>query len=169
MQNITHADLVKAAEKYLYNTLHCGVVFTEFAPYGEIPDAIGFKQSYTIMIECKVSKADFLADRRKKWRLLEIPKVINGLGDYRFYLCPVGLINPDELPTSWGLLYFNNNKIRRIIGPQGNVWGLKYRFIDKDYEAEYRLMYSALRRIKLRGALSMIYDKIESMPPDNYE
>jgi len=36
-----------------------------------------------------------------------------GLGVYRFYLCPVGLIQPEELPPKWGLLYAENGKVLR--------------------------------------------------------
>ena len=60
----THKDLVNIAEKWLIR--RCGFAFKELATIGnEIPDAIGFKSTYTILIECKVNRNDFLNDKKK--------------------------------------------------------------------------------------------------------
>ena len=37
-----------------------------------------------------------------------------GIGDYRYYLCPYGVIKTEELPPHWGLLYYENDKITKI-------------------------------------------------------
>jgi Holliday junction resolvase len=59
-----HSDLVEIAEKWLLK--RCGFAFTELSTHAqEIPDAIGFKSGISILIECKTSRADFLADRKK--------------------------------------------------------------------------------------------------------
>ena len=68
---------------------------------GETPDVIGWKgRCRSVLIECKVSRADFLADREKPFR--KDPSL--GMGCERFYLTPAGLIRPAELPGKWGLL-----------------------------------------------------------------
>lgn len=155
----THADLVKIAEKWLYGTMKCGVVFTELvAMCSEIPDAFGLRSDYTILVECKTSRADFFADQKKIFR--HIPE--NGVGDYRFYLCREGLISPNELPSKWGLLYWNGKQVKKIVAPKGNISHLwkDFRF-EKSFHSEHRMLYSALRRIHLRGYLGLIYEKIE--------
>jgi hypothetical protein len=89
----------------------------------EIPDAIGWLRSgVSLLIECKASRGDFLSDAVKPSRrsgksgvpgspALTVPKPelkptrkTEGLGAYRFYLTPSGLLRPDELPEGWGLL-----------------------------------------------------------------
>lgn len=66
----THADLVAPAARWLKGTVRCGVVLTE-APSmdGESPDAIGWRSGYSVLVECKASRADFLADSRKPHRV----------------------------------------------------------------------------------------------------
>ncbi|CAM3656982.1 adenylosuccinate synthase [Bordetella flabilis] len=74
---------------------------------GEIPDAIGFRHTGyaptdgSVLIEVKVSRADFLADARKHHRKA------GGVGSWRYYMAPEGLIDPAELPDGWGLLQVN--------------------------------------------------------------
>ncbi len=89
----------------------------------EIPDAIGWLRSgVSLLIECKASRADFLSDAVKPSRRsskasvsggpepsnaeppIKPPRKTEGLGAYRFYLAPSGLLHPDELPEGWGLL-----------------------------------------------------------------
>lgn len=74
----------------------------------EVPDAIGWRAlAYggmgSTVVEVKVSRADFLADRKKPHR--RDPS--RGLGRFRYYLAPEGLIDPAELPPRWGLLEVN--------------------------------------------------------------
>jgi hypothetical protein len=77
----------------------------------EKPDVIGWNGCSSIMIEVKVGRGDFLQDFKKPFR--KYPE--RGVGQYRYYCCPNGLINESELPENWGLLYLNNkNKIEII-------------------------------------------------------
>ncbi|GAB0154392.1 adenylosuccinate synthase [Marinobacterium sp. BA1] len=86
---------------------------------GEIPDAIGFRaqgqyDDGSVVVEVKTSRADFLADRKKPHRSGEV----NGVGRWRYFMCPEGLIQPEELPEQWGLLYVTKRGgIRPIAGP----------------------------------------------------
>jgi len=85
---------------------------------GEIPDAIGFRATGnmdgTVVVEVKVSRSDFLADARKPHRV----DPARGVGRWRYYLCPEGLIDPAELPDRWGLLYATpRGVVRAIAGP----------------------------------------------------
>ena len=77
----------------------------------EKPDVIGWNGCSSTMIEVKVGRGDFLQDFKKPFR--KYPE--RGVGQYRYYCCPNGLINESELPENWGLLYLNNkNKIKII-------------------------------------------------------
>lgn len=77
----------------------------------EKPDVIGWNGSCSIMIEVKVSRSDFLCDIKKPFR----KHAERGVGQYRYYCCPYGLIKENELPEKWGLLYLNDkNKIEII-------------------------------------------------------
>ena len=60
---MTHARLVEMAERWLRRS-RCGIVLSEQGcSSGEMPDAIGWKgKNHSIVIECKISRADFLAD-----------------------------------------------------------------------------------------------------------
>jgi hypothetical protein len=86
---------------------------------GEIPDAIGFRaqgqyDDGSVVVEVKTSRADFLADRKKPHRSGEV----SGVGRWRYFMCPEGLIQPEELPEQWGLLYVTRRGgIRPIAGP----------------------------------------------------
>lgn len=95
-----HDDLVLLAARWLKRDHP--VVITEMTSYAiETPDAIGFKSAWSTLVECKASRADFLADKKKKFR--QQPET--GMGNRRFYLCPKGMIDASELPDQWGLLY----------------------------------------------------------------
>jgi len=67
---------------------------------GERPDALGIKScGETFLIEAKTSRSDFLADLKKPWRQAGYA----GLGHYRAYLTPKGLLSADEIPYGWQL------------------------------------------------------------------
>jgi len=152
----SHSDLVDIAEKWL--SKKCGFVFKEFSSFaGEIPDAIGFRSRETTIVECKVSRSDFFSDSSKYTR--RNPEM--GVGKYRFFMCATGLIHPSELPERWGLLYVNDKgKVRQKVGPTGNDWSKsEFVFSDRNIEWEMDMTYTALRRLNLRGVISLIYDR----------
>jgi hypothetical protein len=108
---MTHEFLVQRAAHYLRKSLGCCVVIDR--PMGatvtEHPDAIGFMaggRSY--LIECKASRSDFLADRKKPHRILQ------GMGQKRWFLAPPGLIQLVEVPDGWGLLECHAKTIREV-------------------------------------------------------
>jgi len=94
------------------------VIATELKCHGsrEQPDVIGFRSSCSAIIEVKVSKQDFYADAQKPER------TTGGLGIYRLYLCPAGLIDTRHIPERWWLLEATGNSVSAVIGPQGNYW-----------------------------------------------
>jgi len=101
---ITHSLLVNAARDWLRSTQRCRVVAIELdALLDEIPDAIGWSSNArSILVECKISRADFRADQKKTSRQL-----IGGMGLEKYYMTPKGMINPSELPEGWGLVEYS--------------------------------------------------------------
>ena len=80
---MTHSQLVQKAVEWL-RAYRCGVVLSEQACIsGEMPDAIGWKRAcQSVLVECKIARADFLADWGKRSR----QKPDTGVGCERFYL-----------------------------------------------------------------------------------
>jgi len=138
---VTHAQLVQRAVEWL-RAYRCGVILSEqTCANGEVPDAIGWKrQCHSVLVECKISRADFLADRAKPCR----QKPEAGLGCERFYLAPAGLLRADDLPPSWGLLECRNRKVE-ITRPSAK----KLR-TEAGFRYEMNLLLSSLRRVEIR-------------------
>jgi hypothetical protein len=138
---MTHAQLVQKAVQWL-RSYRCGVILSEQAcASGEMPDAIGWKRAcHSVLVECKISRADFLADREKPFR----QKSRLGMGCERFYLTPAELLRPDELPSGWGLLEMRNRKASIAHPAAKNLRaaiGLRH---------EMNLLLASLRRVEIR-------------------
>jgi hypothetical protein len=138
---MTHAQLVERAVRWL-RSYRCGVVLSEQACVsGEMPDAIGWKRAnHSVLVECKLTRADFLADRGKPFR----QKPEEGVGSERFYLTPSALVRLEELPPGWGLLEFRRGRVEVVEHSAKNLRtaaGLRY---------EMNLLLASLRRVELR-------------------
>ena len=100
MAEVTHSQLVKRACRWLASTRRCKLVLREVSAQccSEIPDAIGWDaRGRSTAVECKVSRADFLADKRK-------PSGSQRAGWWRYYMTPPSLIATWDLPPGVGLL-----------------------------------------------------------------
>jgi hypothetical protein len=107
---LTHRDLCKLAISFLKRPPArgghgCSIAIDECRTgiSGEIVDAIGFRNvgnlsDGSVLIECKVSYSDFKADRLKPHRSS------GGVGNWRYFLAPEGVIPIAELPVRWGLV-----------------------------------------------------------------
>ena len=145
---MTHSELVVKAEKWLKQQ-GCSVILSDqlhAKPInGESPDAIGWRDGLSINVECKTTRADFLSDKNKLFRI----DAAKGMGDWRFYLCPAGIINKEDLPTGWGLLWATPRTVQKIHGtPSGNCNWWKDKPFDACKRSETMMLVSALRRIK---------------------
>jgi len=140
-----HNDLIKLAIKWLKNNKNkeewhkkqkCTFVISELVTHGclEIPDAIGFSHNCSILIECKLSIQDYKKDLKKSFRYYEN----KGIGNYRLYLTPVGLLKNIEINNKWGLLETDGKNIfvKQIPCFFPNVLG-----------NEKGLFYSLIRRV----------------------
>ena len=106
----------KWLKKHTQNIIvpNCSLVVSELVARtesGEIPDILGWCSHTSVLIEVKVSKADFIRDKNKVFR--EFPE--KGLGELRYYVCPEGLIKEYEIPPNWGLLYADEKMKIKII------------------------------------------------------
>ena len=140
-QVMTHPQLVEKAVRWL-RSYRCGVVLSEQACVsGEMPDAIGWKQAcHSVLVECKITRSDFLADREKPFR----QKPERGVGSERFYLTPPALIKLEELPTGWGLLEYRRGHIEML---QPSAMSLRTAV---GFRYEMNLLLASLRRVEVR-------------------
>ena len=87
------------------------------------------------------------------------------MGTHRYYFCPTGLIKIVDLPDGWGLIYVDDkgkakvvfNPYKRTIVNNQVVKG--HPGFDKNIKSEHEVMYSALRRLHIKGHIETIYDK----------
>ena len=91
--------------------------------------------------EVKISRSDFLADKKKhkKYGLSKFEQYGNPMGievkcpNYFYYVCPEGMIKKDEIPVYAGLYYYEKEKGIRMIKnakrihkvPQDENWILR--------------------------------------------
>lgn len=141
---MTHEDLVKRAERWLRNTIGCGVVLTEAASGSETPDAIGWKGGYSHLVECKTSRADFRSDKKKMFR----KHLWLSMGAYKWYLTPKGLLKPEEVSEQWGLLEVRGRTIRKIKKGETESTGI-IKPGSYSTTAEIKLLLSELRLYQL--------------------
>lgn len=142
-----HDALVRIGAHWLKNTARCRVIAKELktsTKYGEIADLLGFTHCTSFMIECKTSRSDFIADKKKIFRL----KPEFGMGQYRFILCPKGLIQADEIYDGWGLLWTDGKRIYQqncCIKFGCNITGAKK--FQCSLTSERAMLYSMLLRM----------------------
>ncbi|WEH90846.1 MmcB family DNA repair protein (plasmid) [Acinetobacter soli] len=151
----SHHDLVAIASKWVNKKLNFPVVATELKCIGsrEIPDVLAFRAQTSLIIECKTSLADF----RKDFTKPERNGSQLGVGNYRLYCAPAGLIPIDRIPDSWGLMEVDHKgKIDLVKFKQGNIYHNNdspehYKlndsfFHDSDIKKERAFLYSILIR-----------------------
>lgn len=154
MTILTHDDLVTRAKKWLEHAhdskFACGVVLAEYRCYSpEIPDVIGFSARQSIVVECKVSRGDFKADKHKPHR-----HQLSSLGNLRYYLTLPNVACPQDINNGWGLLYASDKRITEV---KPSEW-----FGDNSVKVkEWAILYSIVRRLNLRGFLDEVQRPLE--------
>lgn len=152
VMNDEHRALVERAERWLRNSavvksdgylgrfnVKCGIVLTERHSQCEIPDAIGWVHQgrLSIVVECKTSRGDFLADAKKPHRR----RPQSGMGRYRYFMARPGLLSVEELPPLWGLIEASGSRCKVLrLAEQQAEW---------DRVSEMGMLYSELRRKEL--------------------
>lgn len=187
----SHREVCDRAAKWVKANMNMGLVFVEHKTMRsrEIPDVLGLRSGGRIvsfMFEVKVDRSDFTQDKNKPHRNGTVP----GIGDYRFYVAPQGMIKVYELPKGWGLIEYTKggrflkthvpHSVKCLYEPEsyrehlkeefdylhsGGRYGksrdqlmyhmrairnlrdtLKFCFFTKNFEAEYDLLYGAMRQ-----------------------
>jgi len=144
---MTHDELIERAVRWLRRSCHCKLVTTYSGAYGEQPDAIGWRhREGSHLVECKVSQSDFHEDLRKPWRWRR------GLGLFRWYMTPPGLLRNCKLPACWGLIEVHSRQVRVIRRARQVPLGWW------DYQAElwYLVKLSLAKDWKYKQALQAI-------------
>lgn len=95
-------------KQHYYSFKYVAVELVSMSP--EQPDVWGTNGSYSMLIEVKTSRADFLNDMKKKVRNGALQRF--ALGNYRYYLVPEGMVKAAELPEKWGLLEWDGKEIK---------------------------------------------------------
>lgn len=151
---MTHDELVDIG--YMWVMKCCSFAFKELkfmSLRGELPDVIGFNTCGSFVVEAKTSVSDFKADLNKGFRV-KYPQ--NGMGDWRFYITPEGLLSIDELPENWGLIEVSRltkkPKVAHNPMGKGNIYSSWYRH-PKNEASERLMLISALRRLELAKVL----------------
>ena len=132
-----HSTLVAIGVRWL--SRRCSVVLCEFATAtDENPDVIGWAAAGSVLIECKLSRSDFLGDAKKTVR--KNPRI--GMGQRRYYLSPPDVIQLKDLPPKWGLLWAVKGDV--IIKREARGYP------ERNLPAEVRFLSSMLRRAQIR-------------------
>jgi hypothetical protein len=144
----THKALVRRMASWLKFTKLNTVVIAELATRNsETPDVIAWRDgAKSILIECKISRADFRADGGKWFRRHEE----DGMGDLRYVAAPIGLLCADEMPERWGLLEVTKRQVR-VTKEAEPMKAHKGR--------ECVMLMSALRRVELSTAVYVVADE----------
>lgn len=120
--NSLHYELCKLGAKFLmsrknaehWHTPNKFAVVELICQGAENPDIWATNGMYTTLVEVKTSRSDFLADKRKYVRSKDAEEKDLQLGNFRYYLCPAGVISVEDLPENWGLLEYDGKKIHKI-------------------------------------------------------
>lgn len=148
---MTHESLRKRAVSWLTNTMHCGVVLSELRAYtegNEIPDAIGWKADTSTLIEIKVSRSDFHANKDKYCARSGIM-----MGAYRYFLTPANLVGAEEIDDEHGLLWAFDRQIKIVKKAQHRI--------ERSWTGEMAMLVSALRRVRTREFLTIVRSEEE--------
>jgi hypothetical protein len=153
-----HTMLVQRGARWLKQR-GCKIVLSEFSAANEIPDVIGWRDVYgkTYLLEAKSTRGDFLKDKHKPWRR----NPSDGMGMFRYYICPPKMIRKEELPDGWGLLYAHARVITLECGVDPRRYGSPdmYTFHERNTLSEQRMLLSALNRIQLQTGAAE-FDKL---------
>lgn len=199
----SHREVCERTAKWIKNNMNMGLVFVEHKTMRsrEIPDVLGLRSGDRIvsfMFEVKVDRSDFTQDKNKPHRNGTVP----GIGDYRFYVAPHGMIQVHEIPKGWGLIEYTKggrflkthvpHNVGCLYSPQsyrehlkeemkylhgGGRYGkdrqqlkyhtrsigllrntLKFCFFTKNLEAEYDLLYGAMRQYVIANEKGILID-----------
>lgn len=141
-KSLSHNAIVRRIGHWLRHSKGCNIVLLELKTANhEIPDALGFHGSgESILVECKASRSDFLADKQKIFR--QMPA--QGMGDLRFFAGPPEVFRDDDITDGWGILKIHDKHISLAKAPEAQP---------SNKRAEVKMLMSAIRRLEISSAV----------------
>lgn len=167
VEDLTHDEIAEVGARKLKQMGYIAVFANiNSAAAGERPDALGVKScGETFLLESKVSRADFFNDLKKPWR-----KDSKGIGDFRAYITPKGLLKPEEIPYGW-MLWEVHGKTKPVIkvikgevrkrDPSGLTNYTSLQFVNCDRDEVVFFLRRSLDRATI-GLLATILNRAES-------
>jgi len=141
---MTHKELVNRAYRWIRDrNMGCTVAMKELKTWNsETPDVVGFwAGGKSMLIECKTSRNDFLADRNKHFR----ENAELGMGDTRYFLAERGIIKIEDLiDNGWGLLNISEHQIREV---------KESKVFETNKNAELTMIVSVLRGLEISATV----------------
>lgn len=132
-EKLSHSAIVKIVERHLRHRASIVLVEPKTLLVNEEPDVIAWTRARSTLVEVKASRADFGADKKKLFRAH--PE--QGMGVLRFYACPPGVVRPEDLPPSWGLMLVTRKGVRVEVDARPQA---------QNQASEIALLVSALER-----------------------
>ena len=160
---LTHSKLCQLTAKKFNKEI--ALIEYKCQMLNEEPDVLVFDSySDTTLYEIKMSKQDFWRDWQKPHRIycksfyhnnrLIIDTFEYSLGRCRYYVCPAELIQIDELPQGWGLIWYKNNRF---------YLKKKSELFKNNKGLENRLLINAIKRVNENRKENILIKK-----DDNY-
>lgn len=180
--SMDHQQLCERAARWLHSRFRLRIVLVELRTIRTIeqPDVIGWDNNgWSVLVEAKTSRADFLKDKRKRCRRLagegnaaRASTAGYGMGQEKWFFAPPGIIRAGELPEGWGLAEIcprgEGTMVRVIVPAKGTVLRLKgQRRGRRRYEisaAELQLLLGAVGKIS-SGHPEGLYRSLLLEPP----
>jgi hypothetical protein len=150
MSDLTQQNLSMRAARFLAKNgfkVSFDNRFVGLSNEGRYPDAIGFRVGASCRVHVVLSRSDFLTQSRE-----------GGLGDWRFYLAPAGVISEQDLPPGWGLLQPTDVGVKVVCGWPANEsdWVENKPFeVNKQAECDY--LYSVFMQLEKSIDLDAVY------------
>ena len=154
---------VKEMQKALYRDLRekkWPYFSTNTKAIGQEADFVGVTRSKLVTeYEIKRSRSDFQADfkKKEKHRFLKDGK---SPVNYFYYVCPAGMILPNEVPKEYGLIWIE----KRILSPQmAKLYKVNYMYIVETKTVAKRLHTNRISDYLLIKLLTSVMYKYFSM------
>lgn len=161
---LTHRELCELGARWINqeSARYGWHILVETGYRKENPDVFAFSKYYSVLIECKASRSDFLADRKKPFR--QNPQL--GIGRMRYYLVNEGVATQEDMPEGWQLLIAYDKDT--ILMPDNYLSPTEpegvYAFDIRNATAETELMWSWLYR-KEHDCLPDIHGAVYKIHP----
>ena len=163
-KKLTHRELCELGARWINQEYGGGTwhILVETGYRKENPDVFAFCKYYSVLIECKASRSDFLADKKKPFR--QNPQL--GIGRMRYYLVNEGVATQEDMPEGWQLLIAYDKDT--ILIPEDYLCPTEpegvYAFDIRNATAETELMWSWLYR-KEHDCLPEIHGVVYKVNP----